>query len=67
MMRNHIMCTSKIFTDLCFTKKSCLQCFSSENVLIKHNEDFLNINGVQFIKAEEGTIEFENYFNQIPV
>ena len=25
--------------------KSCLQCFSSENVLIKHKEDCLNING----------------------
>ena len=25
--------------------KSCLQCFSSENVLIKHKEDCLSING----------------------
>ena len=25
--------------------KSCLQCFSSENVLIKHKEDCLNITG----------------------
>ena len=42
------MCTSKISTHLCFVKqkikkkkwfcKSCLQCFSSENVLIKHEE-----------------------------
>ena len=46
--------------------KSCLQCFSSENVLIKH-EDCLSINGVQSVKVEEGTIEFENYFKQIPV
>ena len=39
---NRIMCTSKIFTDLCFTKlkkkhkkwfcRSCLQCFSGESV-----------------------------------
>ena len=47
--------------------KSCLQCFSSENVLIKYKEDCLSINGVQSVKVEEGTIEFENYFKQIPV
>ena len=27
--------------------KSCLQCFSSENVLIKHKKDCLSINGKQ--------------------
>ena len=27
--------------------KSCLQCFSSENVLIKHKEDCLSISGQQ--------------------
>ena len=47
--------------------KSCLQCFSSENVLIKHKEDCLSINGKQSVKLEEGTIEFKNYFKQIPV
>ena len=47
--------------------RSCLQCFSSENVLIKHKEDCLNINGVQSVKVEKGTIEFENYFKRIPV
>ena len=47
--------------------KSCLQCFSSENVLINHNEDCLSINGKQTIKLEKGTIEFENYFKEIPV
>ena len=25
--------------------KSCLQCFSSENVLIKHKENYFSING----------------------
>ena len=57
MMINHIMCTLK----------SCLQCFSSENVLTKHKEDCLSINGKQSVKLEEGIIEFENYFKQIPV
>ena len=36
-------------------------------MLIKHKEDRLSINRVQFVKLEEGTIEFENYFEQIPV
>ena len=27
--------------------KSCLQCFSSENVLMRHKEDCLGINGAQ--------------------
>ena len=47
--------------------KSCLQCFSKENVMIKYKEDCLSINGVQSVKVEEGTIEFENYFKQILV
>ena len=46
---------------------SCLQCFSSEKVLIKLKEDCLNINGKQSIKLGEGIIEFENYSKQIPV
>ena len=47
--------------------KSCLQCFSSENVLIKHIEDCLSINGQQSINLEKETIEFKNYFKQLPV
>ena len=72
MMINHVTCTSKILTDFMFHKtknknkkwffKSCLQCFSSENVLIRHKEDCLSINGAQSVKVEEGTIEFKNYF-----
>ena len=44
-----------------------MQCFGSENVLIKHKEDCLSINGMLSVKVEEGTIEFENYFKQMPV
>ena len=47
--------------------KSCLQCFSSENVLIKHKEDCLSINGKQSVNLEKGIIKFENYFKQLPV
>ena len=39
--------------------KSCLQCFSIENVLTKYKEDCLSINGKPSAKVEEGTIEFE--------
>ena len=46
--------------------KSCLQCFGSENVLIKHKENCLSINGQQPVKLEEGIIKFENYLKQIP-
>ena len=78
-MINHIMCTSKILTYLCFTKQKIktrngfvkvvysVLGFSSESVLTKHKEDCLNINGKQSVKLEEGIIEFENYFKQIPV
>ena len=47
--------------------KSYLQCFSSENILKKHEEKCLSINGKQSVKLEEGIIMFENYFKQIPV
>ena len=76
MMINLITCTLKILTHL-FHKtknnnkkwfcKSCLQCFSSENVLIKHKEDCLSINGQQSVDLEEGIIKFEDYFKQLPV
>ena len=47
--------------------RSCLQCFSSENVLIKHKEDCVSINGKQSVNLEKGIIKFENYFKQLPV
>ena len=62
------MCTLKTLTNL-FPKtknknrkyfcKSCLQCFSSKNVLTEHKEDCLIINGKQSVKLEKGTIEFD--------
>ena len=47
--------------------RSCLQCFSSKSVLIKHKEDCLSINGKQSVNLEKGINEFENYFKQLPV
>ena len=36
-------------------------------MLIKHKEDRLSINGKQSVQLEEGTIEFQKYFKQMPV
>ena len=47
--------------------KSCLHCFSSENVLTKHKEYCLSINGQQSVNLEEVITEFKNYFKQLPV
>ena len=71
------MCMSKISTDLCFTKQKIktrngfvevvYSVYSSENVLIKHKENCLSINGKQSVKLEKGIIKFGNYFKQILV
>ena len=47
--------------------KSCLQCFSSENFLIEHKENYLIINGEQSVKLKSVSISFKNYFKQLPV
>ena len=47
--------------------KSCLQCFSNKNVLTKHKEVSLSINGAQSVKLEKGTIEFKNAFKHIQI
>ena len=45
----------------------CLQCFSSEKILVKHKENCLIINGKQRVKLSEEIIKFSNYFKQLPV
>ena len=62
MKTSHIMCISKILTDLfqktknedkiCFCK-SCLQRFSSKNVLTEHKEDCWSINGAQSVRLKK--------------
>ena len=44
--------------------KSCLQCFSSENVLTKHKEDCLSINGAESVRLEKVTIVFKLFSNK---
>ena len=46
--------------------RSCLQCFSSKSMLIKHQKDCLSINGKQSVKLEKGITEFKNYSKQVP-
>ena len=47
--------------------KSCLQCFSSINVLTEHKKICLSINGAQSVTTEIGTTEFKKCFKEIPV
>ena len=56
MKTRHIMWTWKILTDLFW--QSCLQCFSSKNVLNNHTEVCLSILGLQSLKLEKGTISW---------
>ena len=48
----------------------CLQCFSSETVLLNHANNCLKINGKQAInmlKEGENTLKFNNFHKQLPV
>ena len=36
-------------------------------MLTEHKEVCLSINGTQSVRLEKGTIEFKNYFKQMPV
>ena len=47
--------------------KSCLQCFSSKNVLAEHKEVSLSVNGAQSVRLEKETIGLKIYFKEIPV
>ena len=47
--------------------KSCLQCYSSEEVLENHGKACLLINGGQNVKLEKRFIEFKNFNRQIPL
>ena len=44
--------------------KSCLQCFSSKNVLNNHKEVSLSINGAQSVRLEKGTVAFKKFLNK---
>ena len=62
---NRFMC-NKTKNKKCFYK-CCLQCFSSEKVLIEHKENWLIINGKESVKLKSVSISFKSYFKQLPV
>ena len=43
----------------------CLKRFSNENILTKHKENCLVINGSQHVKLDKGSITFNNYSRQL--
>ena len=48
----------------------CLQCFSSESILIKHANSCLTVNGAQAInmpKQGDNMLKFNNFHKQLPV
>ena len=48
----------------------CLQCFSSESILVKHTNNCLTINGAQAInmpKQGENILKFNDFHKQLPV
>ena len=48
----------------------CLQCFSSEKVLINHKENCIQVNGTQAIKMptkDDNILKFNNYHKQLQV
>ena len=76
MMINCIMGVSKILTDLCLTKRK----IKTKHTFVKAvcivlvakkcwqniKKVCLSINVAQSVTLEKGTIEFKNYFKQIP-
>ena len=67
MNTNLTLCISKILTGKKYFCKGFLQCFSSDEILIKLKKYFLVINCKQSVKLKSGTIRFKNYFKQLPV
>ena len=64
---NRFMCNKTKNKNKKYFCKCCLQCFSSEQVLIEHKENCLIINGKQSVKLKSGSNSFKNYFKQLPV
>ena len=64
---NRFMCKKTKNKNKKHSCKCCLQCFSSEKILIKHKETCLKINGKQTVKLKSGSIRFRNHFKQLAV
>ena len=64
---NRFMCNKTKNKNKKYFCKCSLQCFSSEKVLIEHDENCLIINGKQCVKLKSGSIRFKDYFKQLTV
>ena len=64
---NRFMCNKTKNQNKKYFFKCCLQCFSSEKILIEHKENCLIINGKQTVKLKSCSIEFKNHFKQLAV
>ena len=56
---NRFMCNKTKNKNKKYFCKCCLQCFSSEKVLIEHKENSEIINGKQSVKLKSGSISFK--------
>ena len=63
---NRFMCNKTKNKSKKYFCKCCLQCFSSEKVLIEHKEDCLVINRKQNVRLKSGKGKLKNYFKQLP-
>ena len=64
---NRFMCNKTKNKNKKYFCKCCLQCFSSEKVLIEHKENCLIINAKQGVKLKSGSISFKNDFKRLLV
>ena len=64
---NRFMCNKTKNENKKYFCKCCLQCFTSEKVLIEHKQNCLMINAKQSIKLKSGSISFKSYFKQFSV
>ena len=60
---NRFMCNKTKNKNKKYFCKCCLQCFSSDNVLIKHKENCLIVTGKQRVKLKSGSIRFKIFLN----
>ena len=70
MRISHIMCISKILTNMKSKntfENVFLQYFSSEKFFQEHKETTLKINGKQSVKLRSGSIGFKNNFKHLAV
>ena len=64
---NRFMCNNTKNKNKKYFCKYCLQCFSSERVLVEHKNTCMKINGKQCVKLRSGSIKFKNHFKQLAV